>query len=776
MELSWENAPIHLACLIGILFVGLFVNHGINRKMKEQLRQSEERFKKLILSAGDLNSEAASTGDNSLLALLNEITEQKAKSFAGNSQELLSMAAELAHLSPWQYHQETGLFEFDDTFYGIYATDTAAEGPFMSPREYIRKFVHPEDAAQVAAEINKMYTNKEQRYTNAFDHRIIRRDGETRTILVRLEIVRDCEGKVKKCYGVNQDITERKVMEDALQNSRDMLSLAAELASLGPWKFHPDTGLFEFGDEFYAIFGTSVAQEGRFKTVEEYIKNFVHPEDRGLFASPELKKNYIHRIIRRDGEIRIVAIQANIIKDDTGKIINWYGATQDVTEHKQAEATLLRQTEAIHHIAYTDGLTGLSNRTHMNEWIESELEKVRKGASAGSVLFIDLDDLKTVNDTFGHTFGDAIIVEAANRIKSIFCEGAFVGRFGGDEFLVIVPGKSDRQGIVPIADRVIHALCQDIEVLDEVFRLSASMGIAVYPEDGATTEELLKNVDNAMYFAKNAGKNCWKFYDMQMQTVAYEKMLLTKNLHRAVENNEFVLHYQPQFNIARGTIVGFEALIRWNSPEGGLVSPDRFIPAAEQSGLIKCIGSWVLQEACRFARRLADNGWGSLHVAVNVSPHQLCDEQFIDSVRYAIREAGIAPSQLEIEITENALIASLKEAISLLEALKSIGIRLALDDFGTGYSSLTYLQQLPVQTLKIDKSFIDMILNSGDKKTIICTIVDMAHQMNMTVVAEGVETDAQLDYLEKNRCDLVQGYLFSRPVTESDALSFLLPQ
>ena len=484
---------------------------------------------------------------------------------------------------------------------------------------------------------------------------------------------------------------------------------------------------------------------------------------------------YIHRIIRRDGEIRIVAIQANIIKDDTGKIINWYGATQDVTEHKQAEATLLRQTEAIHHIAYTDGLTGLSNRTHMNEWIESELEKVRKGASAGSVLFIDLDDLKTVNDTFGHTFGDAIIVEAANRIKSVFCEGAFVGRFGGDEFLVIVPGKSDRQGIVPIADRVIHALCQDIEVLDEVFRLSASMGIAVYPEDGATTEELLKNVDNAMYFAKNAGKNCWKFYDMQMQTVAYEKMLLTKNLHRAVENNEFVLHYQPQFNIARGTIVGFEALIRWNSPEGGLVSPDRFIPAAEQSGLIKCIGSWVLQEACRFARRLADNGWGSLHVAVNVSPHQLCDEQFIDSVRYAIREAGIAPSQLEIEITENALIASLKEAISLLEALKSIGIRLALDDFGTGYSSLTYLQQLPVQTLKIDKSFIDMILNSGDKKTIICTIVNMAHQMNMTVVAEGVETDDQLDYLEKNRCDLVQGYLFSRPVTESDALSFLLP-
>ncbi|MHC1759281.1 MAG: diguanylate cyclase [Negativicutes bacterium] len=606
MELNWEYAPIHLACLLGILFLGLLINHSINRKVKEQLRQSEERFKKLILSTGVMNSEAASMGDDSLLTLLHEITEQKVKSVAGNSQELLSMAADLAHLAPWQYHQESGLFEFDDTFYAVYATDTAAEGALMSPQEYVRKFVHPEDAALVAAEISKMYINSEQRYTHAFDHRIIRRDGEIRTILVRSDIVKDHDGKVKKCYGVNQDITERKVMEADLQNSRDILSLAAELASLGPWKFHPETGLFEFGDEFYAIFGTSVAQEGSFKTPEEYIKGFVHPEDMGLFESPDLKKNYIHRIIRKDGETRIVAIQANIITDDAGKIINWYGAMQDVTEQKQAEATLSRQTEQICHIAYTDALTGLSNRMHMNEWVESEMEKTRLGTSAGSVLFIDLDDLKTVNDTLGHTYGDAIIIEAANRIKSVFCEDAFVGRFGGDEFLVIVPGKSERQVIAPIADRVIHALCQDIEVFDEVFRLSASIGIAVYPEDGATAEELLKNVDNAMYFAKNSGKNCWKFYDAQMQMVAYEKMLLTKNLHHAIENNEFELYYQPQINIARGTIVGFEALIRWNTLEDGLVSPDRFIPVAEQSGLIKSIGNWVLQEACRFARRLAD--------------------------------------------------------------------------------------------------------------------------------------------------------------------------
>ncbi len=278
-----------------------------------------------------------------------------------------------------------------------------------------------------------------------------------------------------------------------------------------------------------------------------------------------------------------------------------------------------------------------------------------------------------------------------------------------------------------------------------------------------------------MYFAKNSGKNCWKFFDVQMQQSAYAKMLLTKNLHRAIENSEFELHYQPQIDIASGRVVGFEALIRWRSPEDGLVPPDRFIPLAEQTGMIKPIGNWVLQEACRFARRLVDNGWSTLYVAVNVSPHQLCAEQFIDSVRAALHESGIAPGQIEIEITENALIASLQEAVCRLEMLKSLGVRLALDDFGAGYSSLTYLQQLPVQTLKIDKSFIARIGENGAPKSIIGVIVEMAHHMNMSVVAEGVETDEQLAYLAKSRCDFVQGYLFSRPVPEHDALRFLLP-
>lgn len=692
-----------------------------------------------------------------------------------DSRELLATAAEIAHLGPWRYHFDKKLFEFDDVFYAVYATNVAREGPFMTPAEYARNFVHPDDAAVVAAEVEKVLQSTELHPTSAFEHRIIRRDGEVRTISVRVDVVKDEAGNIQKWYGVNQDITEYKTMAEALRNSREMLSLAAELTHLGPWKYHFDKKCYEFGDEFYAIFGTNVAREGAFKTREEYVRDFIHPDDVWLIGRADNNQDYEHRIIRRDGQERIVLVRVAVVKNAAGEAVSRYGAIQDITEQKQAEAALRQQTEKIRRLAYTDVLTGLANRAHLNDWLEAAMERARAGQSSGSILYIDLDDLKTVNDTLGHTCGDAIIVEAGKRICREAGENAFVGRIGGDEFVVVLPECSERRDSAVIADRIIQALCQETEVFGEIFHLSASIGVAIYPEDGDTVDEILKNVDNAMYFAKQSGKNCWKFYDTDMQAAAYEKMILTKKLHLAVANKEFSLHYQPQVNIATGAIVGFEALLRWITPENGDIPPARFIPVAEQSGLIKVIGVRVLREACRFARRLADGGWANLSVAVNVSPHQLCAEGFLDSVREAVREAGILPRQLEIEITESALIASLQEAISRLEALRAMGVRLALDDFGTGYSSLTHLQQLPVQTLKIDKSFIDRSLETGANKTIINTIVDMAHQMDMVVVAEGVETEDQLKFLAGSHCDFAQGYLFSRPAPEAEALRLLAP-
>ncbi|AIF49746.1 EAL domain-containing protein [Pelosinus sp. UFO1] len=448
---------------------------------------------------------------------------------------------------------------------------------------------------------------------------------------------------------------------------------------------------------------------------------------------------------------------------------------EEIMERQMAQEALSQKTEVIRQLAYSDKLTGLSNRTHLNERLEEEMEKTRRDQSAGALFFIDLDDLKMINDTFGHTYGDALIKMAGNRIVEAFGDGVFIGRIGGDEFMVIMSGDYDQRSIADRADQIIGAFSQDMEALGIGFHTSASVGIAVYPQDGDTVEEIFKNADNAMYSAKKAGKNCWRFYQPTMQAEAYEKILLINSLRHAIENNELLLHYQPQVS-TNGIIIGFEALLRWNSPEHDSVSPTRFIPLAEQSGLIQSIGDWVLKEACQFARRLADMGWGHLHVAVNVSPCQLCANKFIDRVGEVLSDSGIEPQQLELEITENALISSLEESTHILKKLRMLGVRLSLDDFGTGYSSLTYLQRLPVSTLKIDKAFIDMILTDGAQKAIIATIIDMAHIMDMTVVAEGVETETQIDYLAQCGCDSLQGFIISKPVPEEKALLFLRNQ
>jgi len=441
----------------------------------------------------------------------------------------------------------------------------------------------------------------------------------------------------------------------------------------------------------------------------------------------------------------------------------------NITDRKRAE-------EDIRFMAYCDALTGMPNRAHFNERLEVEMGKARRGEAAGAVLFIDLDDLKMVNDSFGHTYGDALIIKAGSRIVEEAGDGAFVGRIGGDEFMIILPGRGERKSVTRIADKIIASFHNEFHAHGIRFPMSASAGIALYPDDGDTTEEIFKNADNAMYAAKRAGKNCWRFYEPVMQTDAYDKILLTNSLRHAIACDELSLHYQPQVGLADGVTVGFEALLRWNSPEHGSIPPARFIPLAEQSGLIQSIGQWVLQEACQFARRLDDQGWGHLHVAVNISPHQLCADGFVESICEILREAGIKPHQLELEITENALIASLEESTRKLGELQELGVRLSLDDFGKGYSSLTYLQRLPVKTLKIDKAFIDMILTDAVQKAIIGNIVDMAHVMSMMVVAEGVETQQQIEYLTQCRCDRLQGYIISRPVPEEAAIRFLSRQ
>jgi diguanylate cyclase (GGDEF)-like protein len=424
--------------------------------------------------------------------------------------------------------------------------------------------------------------------------------------------------------------------------------------------------------------------------------------------------------------------------------------------------------------AFHDPLTGLPNRAYLNSRLEEEMQKARCNDASGAVMFIDLDDLKTVNDSFGHACGDDLIKAAAAQICGAVGPDAFVARVGGDEFIVILPGESNLRQIAQIADELLQAAQREYSVGGRDIHMSVSLGVTMYPSDGDQAQEILKNADNAMYAAKAAGRNCWRFYEAAMLKDAYEKLLLTNSLRHALERGEFSLHYQPQIALNDGEIIGFEALLRWQSQEHGAISPVRFIPLAEQSGLILPIGEWVFGEACRFAHKLANLGYHKLHVAVNVSPRQLADADFVSMVRRCLEEANIGPAQLEVEITENVLIESLEDSTRKLEALNALGIKLSLDDFGTGYSSLTYLRNLPVATLKIDKTFIDKILEDKVQEGFIRSIIDMAHVLGLNVVAEGVETQPQLTKLIQFDCDCVQGYLFSKPLAEPAAIEFVM--
>lgn len=425
----------------------------------------------------------------------------------------------------------------------------------------------------------------------------------------------------------------------------------------------------------------------------------------------------------------------------------------------------------IHQMAFYDVLTGLPNRESLQRYLSEELKKADD--SKGAILFIDIDDLKSVNDSFGHSCGDDIVVAVAKHIMAVIGKDVFIARNVGDEFGVVLAGENNREKVAQIADNILKALSKEYEVAMERLHMSASIGISLYPNDSDNVEELIKQADSAMYAAKRAGRNCWRFYEPIFFQETYEKMMLTNALRRGLERGELSLYYQPQLNVMGDAVVGFEALLRWNNPEHGFISPARFIPLAEQCGLILSIGQWVIGEACRFAKRLSDMGQGHIHVAVNISPKQLLVENFVENIQNSIFEAGIQPQQIEIEMTESVLIESLEESILKLNQLRELGVMLSLDDFGTGYSSLTYLKSLPVGVLKIDKSFIDQIVTDEIQLEMVGSIIALGHTLGLTIVAEGVESKEQLSLLRQFGCDRIQGYIFSPAIPEAEAIHFL---
>ena len=438
----------------------------------------------------------------------------------------------------------------------------------------------------------------------------------------------------------------------------------------------------------------------------------------------------------------------------------------DITDEKLHAQTVER-------LAYYDALTGLPNRVHLMNVLRRELEEKEAAFCCGALLYIDMDDLKMVNDSYGHSYGDAILITAAMHMVSLAEPDFLVARVGGDEFVVWMPGVTELSKIEHCAHELVEILSREYEVRDMAFHSAASIGISLYPQHGSNAEEMLKSADVALYAAKRSGKRCWRIFQQSMQDEAYEQMQLINGLRNAIINDELFVHYQPQISMQDFRVIAFEALLRWRSAKHGNISPAIFIPLAEKSHLINDIGAWVLHEACRFCRRLIDEGNDQIRIAVNVSPKQLAAPDFIHIVETAILESRITPSHLEIEITESVFIENMSDSVEKLLLLKNRGIHVTLDDFGTGYSSLTYLRNLPVETLKIDKSFIDLIAGDSTHAALIASIVDMSHVLGLAVVAEGVETPEQLQRLIDCHCDMFQGYVASKPLPMQEAVGLL---
>jgi len=578
------------------------------------------------------------------------------------------------------------------------------------------------------------------------------------------------------------DITERKQIETELRESRRRLAEAQQIAQVGSWEWDIDADRIRWSEELYRMFGLKPQQ---FEATFAAFLDSVHPDDRERVkhtiaaAFDSLQPfEFEHRIVRAtDDEVRVMQARGRILTDAAGRVVRMTGSGQDITERKQAEQHLQQ-------LAHFDPLTGLPNRRLFQESLKGAMAQADAQGWLVFLLLLDLDNFKDINDNLGHAVGDELLRQVGQRLLECLRLRDTVARLGGDEFGVILLTPSDPQLAVIVADKIQAALRAPFELEGNTVRTTVSIGITVYPSDAADLHSLVRYVDMAMYEAKQAGRNAYRFYTEAMNQRAHQKRELELALRDALARDEFVLHYQPKVCLRSGRWTGVEALLRWYRPGHGMVAPGDFIPALEDSGLIVAVGAWVISTACRQIGDWQKAGLGSLPIAVNVSAHQLA----LDKLAKPLQGSGgrlrsetdaaelwsftaacldrfeVAPGLLEFELTESTLMDDAEHSADMLRRLKSLGLHVSIDDFGTGYSSLAYLHRFPLDAVKIDGSFIRDMTSNADDASITLAIIGMAHRLNLQVIAECVETADQLEFLRANGCDQAQGFYLARPM------------
>lgn len=673
-------------------------------------------------------------------------------------EEGLAAAQRIARLGNWEWEPAGDRMVFSEEARRVLGLNGAEAGGGLGP---LVERIHPADRPRVEGLLAKVGAEGGEAQT---DHRVQRPDGEIRFVHLQVEGDGSRPGRSRRLTGIIQDITERKLAEEKLLLAGKVFDHSNEMILITD----ADFGIIETNPTFCRLTGFSPAEvigvDLRDLQSTHHDEHFFRQLDAILADHGHWQGEMWSR--RKDGETFPALAAISAVRDEKGRTTHTVIIATDISE--------LRETEQrLQHLAQFDPLTGLPNRVLFQDRLDQALIHATRMTGLAGLIFLDLDNFKEINDTFGHHSGDQALQMVATRVATRVRKSDTVARLGSDEFAIVLRELNRNESGALVAQRIMEILDEPFAIDGKEFFLTASVGIALYPDDAEEVEDLSKKAETAMHFAKRQGKNRYQFFSDEINTLAHERLLLKTGLHRALERKEFLLHYQAKFDSQSKELTGLEALVRWQHPEKGLVPPLQFIPLAEDTGLIVPLGEQVLEMACAQNLQWRESGYAPIRVAVNLSANQFRDSALIDVVRNTLERTGLPPDGLELEITESALMVDTDRALDTLLKFKAMGITIALDDFGTGYSSLSYLKRFPVDTLKIDYSFVKNIFVDAEDAAIVKAIIAMARSLKLRTVAEGVETEEQRVFLREQGCDELQGYTAGMPMPAEEIERFL---
>lgn len=671
------------------------------------------------------------------------------------SESRLATAQRVAQLGIWEWEPLSGIFQGSLETHRILGENLH---PTIASFTGFLIAIYPPDRVTTEAQLKEVSIGRKPA---GFECRIARTDGTPRLVQIQAWPEAEDEEENPRVFGTIHDITELKQTENRLL----LLKEAIDSLPLG-------ITISDVQGEIVYLNHTEARIHGY--TIDELVgretREFAPAHLRSRFPIESISSNEVWQResinVRRDGSEFPVQLSSIAVRNAAGAFLGVVTACEDITNRKETE-------KRIHYLAYYDALTGLPNRGAFLDHLNQAVSLARRQSRQVGLLFLDLDNFKDVNDSQGHDFGDRLLRQVASRLATVMRESDTLARLGGDEFIVVLSALDDQESAAAAAQRILSILSRPFEIDGIQVVTSASIGIAIYPDNGSDAETLYKCADTAMYHAKSETRSGYRFFSAEMNRQAMHRIALENGLRQGLENDQFAMHYQPQWDLKSGELTGVEALLRWDSPDFGLRHPDEFIPVAERSGLIIPLGEWVIKTSFLQAAHWRLNGHDRLKVAVNISGRQLRQLDFLEMVERLIGETGVDPAGIEFEFTESVIMDKADWTINILRSLKEIGITLSIDDFGTGYSSLSYLKHFPIDRIKIDRSFVADIDSSSDDAAIVEAVISLAHSLELKVMAEGVENAGQMKSLMTRGCDEVQGFHLARPMTAGDVTVLL---